>query len=82
MAGGDDEAAGLDRLWKARDVIEALAAAMLKPTFTLLMFAWGSVVLQHDTLGSLTSLAVVGLMFYVIVVRSVRLRGKRAEGGP
>lgn len=63
-------------------MIETLAATLLKPTFGVLMFAWTVLVIQGDICGSFLSLAVIGFMFYFLMLRSYRLKGKRAEGGP
>lgn len=65
-----------------RNLIETLALILLKPTFAVLLFAWGVLVYRGDICGSFMSLAVIGLLFYFVVSHSGRLRGKRAEGGP
>lgn len=64
----------------AATVIEA-SALLAKAAFPIALLVWGVAVAADNTLVAVVSFVFIFLMF-VAVVRSGRLRGKRAEGGP
>lgn len=61
-------------------MIEA-SALLAKTAFPVAVLVWGIAVAADDWLVAAVGLVFIFLMLYA-VVRSGRLRGKRAEGGP
>lgn len=63
------------------DVVIEVAAALAKIALPVVVLAWGVAVQANDTVAA----AVGGLLVILVTLaamRSGRLRGKRAEGGP